>query len=221
MSCLRQIRPPQAERTIHSYKPECMGPKVIGIVGGVASGKSMVAEMLGSLGAKVIDADEMAHDLLERPEIKGRVLERWGNGILGRDGKIDRGRLASIVFSSDKALKELTDLLHPPILESIRKEVERAVKGKESRPLVLDAALLLETGLDNVCDLIIFVEAGPEVKEERARLKGWPPGEVQKREGFQLPESRKKERAHFVVNNNSSKEETFRQLKDFWKKFIL
>ena len=194
-----------------------MKPRVIGIMGGVASGKSTVAEMLGSLGAKVIDADEMAHELLEKPGVKEKVLERWGKGLLGRDGRIDRGKLAGIVFSNGKALKELTNLLHPPILESIRREVGR----KESKPLVLDAALLLETGLDEVCDLLIFVEAGPEVKEERARLKGWPSGEVQKREGFQSPESQKKERAHFVVNNNSSKEETFRQLKDFWQKLVL
>ena len=192
--------------------------------------------MLGSLGAKVIDADEMAHELLEKPGIKEKVLERWGKGLLGREGRIDRGKLASIVFSDRKALKELTNLLHPPILESIRRlvlersggEAEQAVSAsggpcerREPRPLVLDAALLLETGLDEVCDLLIFVEVGPEVKEERSRLKGWPSGEVRKREGFQSPEAQKKERAHFVVNNNSSKEETFRQLKDFWQKFVL
>lgn len=194
-----------------------MKPRVIGIMGGVASGKSTVAEMLGSLGAKVIDADEMAHELLEKPGIKEKVLERWGKGLLGREGRIDRGKLASIVFSDGKALKELTNLLHPPILESIRSEANR----KGPKPLVLDAALLLETGLDEVCDLLIFVEAGPEVKEERARLKGWSSGEVQRREGFQAPASQKKKRAHFVIDNNSSKEETFRQLKDFWQKFVL
>lgn len=194
-----------------------MKPRVIGIMGGVSSGKSTVAEMLGSLGAKVIDADKMAHELLEKPGVKEKVLERWGKEILGKEGKIDRERLASIVFSDGKALKELTSLLHPPLLEYIRKEVGR----KESRPLVLDAALLLETGLDEVCDLLVFVEAGRAVKEERARLRGWPRGEVQRREGFQSPEPQKKKRAHFVVNNNSSKEETFRQLKDFWQKFVL
>ncbi|HHT9153690.1 MAG TPA: dephospho-CoA kinase [Candidatus Hypogeohydataceae bacterium YC40] len=194
-----------------------MRPRVIGIMGGVVSGKSTVAEMLGSLGAKVIDADRMAHELLEKPEVKEKVLERWGKGILDTEGRIDRAKLADIVFSDGKALKELTGLLHPPLLETIRKEAER----NESRPLVLDAALLLETGLDEVCDLLVFVETGQELKEERARLRGWPRGEVQKREGFQSPESQKRKKAHFVVNNDSSKEETFRQLKDFWNKFIL
>ncbi|HHT9120731.1 MAG TPA: dephospho-CoA kinase [Candidatus Hypogeohydataceae bacterium YC41] len=194
-----------------------MRPRVIGIMGGVVSGKSTVAEMLGSLGAKVIDADRMAHELLEKPEVKEKVLERWGKGILDTEGRIDRAKLADIVFSDGKALKELTGLLHPPLLETIRKEAER----NESRPLVLDAALLLETGLDEVCDLLVFVETGQELKEERARLRGWPRGEVQRREGFQSPESQKRKKAHFVVNNDSSKEETFRQLKDFWNKFIL
>jgi dephospho-CoA kinase len=172
--------------------------------------------MLGSLGAKVMDADKMAHELLKTPLVKGKVMERWGKEILGKDGSIDRTKLADIVFSDRKALQELTDILHPPILEALRKEVERS----ESKPLILDAALLLETGLDEVCDLLVFVETGPEQKEERARLRGWPPGEVQRREGFQSPEHVKKSRAHFVVNNDSSKEETFRQLKDFWNKFI-
>ncbi|OHB93213.1 MAG: dephospho-CoA kinase [Planctomycetes bacterium RIFCSPHIGHO2_12_FULL_52_36] len=213
-----------------------MKPRVIGIMGGVASGKSMVAEMLGSLGAEVIHADEMAHELLEKPEIKEKVLERWGKGLLGGEGKgggegkIDRGKLASIVFSNGEALKELTNLLHPPILESIRRLVlESALGGeggvdrkeKESIPLVIDAALLLETGLDGACDLLIFVEARPEVKEERSRLKGWSRGEVQRREGFQAPESQKKKKAHVVINNDSSKEETFRQVKDFWQKLVL
>lgn len=208
-----------------------MRPRVIGIMGGVASGKSMVAEMLGSLGAEVIHADEMAHELLEKPEIKEKVLERWGKGLLGGgEGKIDRGKLASIVFSNGEALKELTNLLHPPILESIRRlvlesalggegEVDKKEKG--SMPLVIDAALLLETGLDGACDLLIFVEASPEVKEERSRLKGWSRGEVQRREGFQAPESQKKKKAHVVINNDSSKEETFRQVKDFWQKLVL
>lgn len=208
-----------------------MRPRVIGIMGGVASGKSMVAEMLGSLGAEVIHADEMAHELLEKPEIKEKVLERWGKGLLGGgEGKIDRGKLASIVFSNGEALKELTNLLHPPILESIRRlvlesalggegEVDKKEKG--SMPLVIDAALLLETGLDGACDLLVFVEASPEVKEERSRLKGWSRGEVQRREGFQAPESQKKKKAHVVINNDSSKEETFRQVKDFWQKLVL
>ncbi|MEK7242278.1 MAG: dephospho-CoA kinase, partial [Planctomycetota bacterium] len=193
-----------------------MRPRVIGIMGGVASGKSMVAEMLGSLGAEVIHADEMAHELLEKPGIKEKVLERWGKGLLGGEGEIDRGKLASIVFSNGEALKELTNLLHPPILESIRRlvlersEGEADRKEKESIPLVIDAALLLETGLDGACDLLVFVEASPEVKEERSRLKGWSRGEVQRREGFQAPESQKKKKAHVVINNDSSKEETFR-----------
>ncbi|HHT9154301.1 MAG TPA: dephospho-CoA kinase [Candidatus Tripitaka sp. YC43] len=204
-----------------------MRPRVIGIMGGVASGKSMVAEMLGSLGAEVIHADEMAHELLEKPEIKEKVLERWGKGLLGEEGKIDRGKLASIVFSNGEALKELTNLLHPPILESIRRLVLERSKGEADRkkkgsiPLVIDAALLLETGLDGACDLLVFVEARPEVKEERSRLKGWSRGEVQRREGFQAPESQKKKKAHVVINNDSSKEETFRQVKDFWQKLVL
>ncbi len=193
-----------------------MRPLVIGILGGVASGKTTVAKMLGSLGAKVIDADEMAHELLERPEVKKGILERWGKRVLGRQGRVDRSKLASIVFSNGKSLKELTELLHPPIIESIRREV-----AEKSGPLVLDAALLVETELDKICDVLVFVEVGLEVKKERAWLRGWSQDEVQRREHFQLPESQKRQKAQFIVNNDSSEEETFKQLKEFWQRYVL
>jgi dephospho-CoA kinase len=195
-----------------------MRPKVIGVTGGIASGKTTVAEMLGSLGAKVIDADKMAHKLLDIPEVRNRLEKLWGKEILNETGKIDRRSLSRIVFSQEGALKELTDILHPPILEEIRREVSKG----DARVIVLDAALLEETGLVTLCDLLIFVEAEDLLREKRVQeIRNWPPEAVARREEFQTPKEVKKKRAHYVINNNFSKEETFGQVKEFWNKFIL
>src|SRR3989338_2655816 len=98
-----------------------MKPRVIGIMGGVASGKSMVAEMLGSLGAEVIHADEMAHELLEKPEIKEKVLERWGKGLLGGEGKERRWKIGQFLFPQGGG-PEKTDQSTPPANPGVHPE---------------------------------------------------------------------------------------------------
>lgn len=194
-----------------------MRPKVIGVLGGIASGKTTVAEMLGSLGARVIDADKMVHQFLDTPEIKARLRERWGEAVFDDQGRVDRPRLSRIVFSNGEALKALTDILHPPVLQAIRKELSEEDAGV----VILDAALLEETGLVELCDLLIFVEAEEEIKEKRARQwRNWPPGEVSRRAHFQAAEELKRRKAHYVINNNFSREKTFNQVKEFWNKFV-
>ncbi|MFQ5862835.1 MAG: dephospho-CoA kinase [Candidatus Brocadiales bacterium] len=195
-----------------------MRPKVIGIMGGVASGKTTVAEILGSFGARVIDADEIGHGLLDTPEVKEKLIKRWSKEILDERGMVDRLKLSRIVFSDAEALRELNDTLHPPILESIQQEIAR----DETRVVVVDAALLQETGLAGLCDLLIFVAADERVKKERAmKHRHWSPEEVSRRERFQAPAEEKKKMAHYVINNSFSKEETLRQVKEFWNRFVL
>ncbi|MEE9583974.1 MAG: dephospho-CoA kinase, partial [Candidatus Brocadiales bacterium] len=100
-----------------------MRPKVIGIMGGIASGKTTVAEMIGSIGARVIDADKIGHGLLKTPEVKGKLVRKWGKEILDERGTVDRSKLSRLVFSDAEALRELNNTLHPLILEAIRREI--------------------------------------------------------------------------------------------------
>lgn len=195
-----------------------MRPAVIGIMGGIASGKTTVAEMLGSFGAKIIDADKIGHGLLSAPETKEKLVKRWGKGILDQGGAVDRSKLSREVFSDAEALKELNDILHPLILEAIRREIAR----NEGRMVVVDAALLHETGLTELCGLLIFVAADEGVKRERAaRHRRWNLEEVTRRERFQSPAEEKRRIAHYVIDNNFSKEETLKQVKDFLDRFDL
>lgn len=186
-------------------------------MGGVASGKTTVAEMLGSLGAKVINADKIGHSLLNSPEIKEKLVRRWGREILDEEGKVDRTRLSTAVFSDKEELKELNNILHPPILKAIEEEIA----SDKSGTVVLDAALLQETGLTEVCDLLVFVAAEDRVKKERAvRDRKWNPDEVIRREGLQSPLEEKRRIAHYVINNNSTRDKTLEQVKDFWNSFV-
>ncbi|MEE9515353.1 MAG: dephospho-CoA kinase [Candidatus Brocadiales bacterium] len=195
-----------------------MRPTVIGIMGGIASGKTTVAEMLGSFGARVIDADEIGHGFLDTPEVKEKLVERWGKEILDEGGGVDRDRLSRLVFSDAEALRELNDTLHPLILEAIHREIA----GEGGRIVVLDAALLHETGLTELCDLLLFVAAEKRVKEERAvKQRRWKPEEVARRERFQAPVEEKRKIAHCVIDNNFSKEETLKQVKEFLDRFVL
>lgn len=195
-----------------------MRPTVIGIMGGVASGKTTVAGMLGSFGAKVIDADKIGHGFLGVPEIKEKLVKRWGKDILDKEGAVDRSKLSRLVFSDAKALRELNDILHPLILGAIRREIARSEGGM----VVVDAALLYETGLAELCDLLIFVAAEERVKKERAvNDRRWNSEEVARRERFQSSAEEKSRMAHHVIDNNFSTEDTLRQVRDFLDRFNL
>jgi len=117
-------------------------PLVLGIQGGPASGKSRLAGLLAERGARVIDADRIGHEVLQRPQVKQALTEAFGREILSRCGAIDRARLAEAAFADEQQLRRLNDIVHPPLLEEIRRRVEGLKEGGDARPIVLDAALL-------------------------------------------------------------------------------
>jgi len=193
---------------------------VAGVSGAVAAGKSTVAQMLARMvKGTVISADAIAHELLCNDEkIKQGIIERWGNACLDQNGGIAREKLAQIVFDSAAELAELNRIVHPSLLKRIRDEIDAA---REQTPawVVLDAALLFETGLDEVCDAKIFVETSPQVRAERARQnRGWGTQEFARRQQAQMPPELKRERSDFTINNSGKKHETKRQIEEIIKK---
>ncbi len=185
---------------------------VLGLLGGVASGKSAVAGLFEEAGARVLDADKMAQSVLDQPEVAAQVEEKLGPGLLGPQGKIDRKALAQKVFRSEGARKALEALIHPKVLAWIEEELARLRKGPNL--VVLDVPLLLETGLDGECDALVFVETPEEAREKRAHLRGWPPGERKRREKTQLPLETKRNKADYILNNSGSLDETRKQVLD-------
>ncbi|MEZ6076753.1 MAG: dephospho-CoA kinase [Pirellulaceae bacterium] len=142
---------------------------VVGLVGGIASGKSRVAAMFASLGAAVIDADRLGHDILQWPTIVRQLTQRLGPSILNEDGRIDRRQLSKLVFGSEpdsaQRLKQLEEVLHPQIYAEAVRELKRLL-ASERRPsaIVIDAPLLLEAQWAPMCDLILFIDTPEEVR---------------------------------------------------------
>lgn len=199
------------------------GLRVVGLLGGIGSGKSLVARQLAELGACVLDADQAGHEVLESSDVKQAAIERWGTAILAPDGRIERRRLAAIVFSpSSEGIAErafLQQLTHPRIARRLVAEAKcRSQEG--FRLAVLDAPLLLEAGWDKLCDILVFVEAPWPLRVARVQARGWSAKELADREGVQESLDLKRRRADWVIDNSGSPEQTRAQLERLWDRWV-
>ncbi len=193
-------------------------PKVVGITGGISSGKSTVGRMLASLGAHYLNADEMCHKRMLVKEVKDKIVEELGAEVLDVNGHVDRSRLAKIVFQDKVRLDALCAILHPPVIEQIQTKIAEVEKLGRRKVVVIDAALLEESGLAIFCDFVIFVNTGKEHRVERSQLtRHWPADELEKREKFQMGLEEKKRSADYIIDNNFNEENTFRQVREFWQ----
>ncbi|MEM7310374.1 MAG: dephospho-CoA kinase [Planctomycetota bacterium] len=184
---------------------------VLGILGGIASGKSFAARLLAGSDGLVLDADALAHEVLASDEVTALVAERFGPGALGADGRPDRAALARIVFADPEARRALEGWTHPRVRAMILARLE-AARAADLPRVVLDVPLLLENdeqhGFVGLCDALIFVDADEEERERRAAQKrGWPPGELARRQAAQLPLPMKKQRADHVLANEGTAQE--------------
>jgi len=177
---------------------------VIGLTGTVGAGKSAVAAKLGARGAVVIDADAVGHETLRRPEVAAQVEARFGTGVLDAEGAVDRRALGRVVFADPSARRDLETLVHPPMFEAFERAIADAERG-DAPFVVLDAAILLETGWDRACDLVVFVDAPRPLRLERVGTsRGWTDEQLRARESAQWPGERKKSRADYVLLNDGS-----------------
>lgn len=195
--------------------------KVIGIAGGIASGKSTIAEMLESLGANVIDADKICHQLINTEDIAQEITKRWGKHLQDNHGKIIRHALAEIVFSDREEVSTLNSIIHPKAIEQIKSRIAKLQNDAATKAIVLDAALLVESNLIDICDIMLFVDTKKNTCQTRVKnSRKWPLDEIAKREKFQGLLQQKREIADVTINNNHSKEDTVNQVRDFWYQFI-
>lgn len=188
---------------------------VVGLIGGIGSGKSQVAAAFARHGARIIAGDQLAHAALRDPEVLAKVVGRWGQDALGAEGEIDRRALATIVFADPEELKALESITHPWIRGRLRAELEAARRDPNVPFIVLDAAIMLEAGWDDVCDRLVFIDAPRSVRLERlTRQRGWTEKEMDARERAQLPLTEKAIRADHVLDNSTSLEHLDRQVND-------
>ena len=175
---------------------------VFGLTGGIASGKSYVAQLLAELGASVFDADAHAHEALEQPDVLAQLTDRWGDGVTDERGGPDRKAIAKKVFGDGpEAATELDFLegvIHPIVRERLREDLSTA-RAAGVVAAVLDVPLLLEAGWDKECAAVLFVDTPDPTRKLRAAERGWTPDEFASREKSQMPIEEKRRRADASV----------------------
>jgi dephospho-CoA kinase len=210
---LNPVRAPGA------FAPSTPRPIVVGLLGGVASGKSLIARQLEQLGAAVLDADRMGHAVLREAATRNAVRARWGDRILDAAGEVDRQKLAQIVFSNAPEaaaeLAALEALTHPRIRQLLTREIEQqSAAGR--RVLVLDAPVMLKAGWNHICNKIIFIDAPRALRLQRALARGWSEEEFAAREGAQESLEHKRKLADVVIDNSGPPEATQNEVATFW-----
>ncbi len=198
--------------------------KIIGLVGGIACGKSLAAKFLVELGAVHLDADHTSHEVLATDaDVRQAIVDRWGKGVLAADQSIDRAAIARYVFAQNTAgqadRKFLEDLLHPRIAHRLgERGREAAAAGKPA--VVLDAPLLLEAGWKKMCDLVLLIDSPRDLRLARASTRGWSEAEFDRREAAQWPVEQKRREANVIIPNSGSADDLRRAIDDFWAQYV-
>ncbi len=194
---------------------------VIGILGGIGSGKSTVAAEFGKLGCGVIDADEIAHKLLEKKNVKEKIITLFGP-VLDSAGKIDRKKLADIVFADADKLSALTGILHPFVLTRTEQLINQYNQENQVEAIVLDMPLLMEVGWEKRCDKLIFVDCERPLRVNRMKKMGlFDENKFKIRENFQISLDNKVAIAENTINNNSGLSALVRQVADIFFGIII
>ena len=176
---------------------------IIGILGGIGSGKSTAAAEFAKLGCKVIDADKIAHELLEEPSVKEKVVGLFSRSILNPEGKIVREKLAEVVFTDADKLSSINEIIHPIVLQRAEKLIKKYNSQKQVKAIILDMPLLVEVGWDKRCNKLIFVNCDQKLRLDRAKKLGFDKNRVKIRENFQISLDNKANLADNTIENNS------------------
>jgi len=201
-------------------------PIVVGVVGGIASGKSEVTRMLGLMNATIISADAIAHAVLLKPDVIKALVEIFGEGILqeqqgslNQTSSIDRKKLGSMVFgdSDEKRAmrKKLEAIVHPLIRHLAREELAMLLRDTSLQMILLDAPLLIEGGWLPYCNRVLFVDSPDDNRKQRAMERGWTAKEWQDRESAQLSLDEKRKHATDTLVNDGTLIQLEQRVKDF------
>jgi dephospho-CoA kinase len=189
--------------------------KRLGITGGIASGKSAVAGMLREMGFRVIDADELGHSVIEPgTPAYDEIVREFGAGIIGADGRIDRGKLASVVFADAGKLKNLNAIVHPRVEEEMVRLFGDWEKSGVKDAAFVEAALLVEAGYHKKLDGLVVAWCTPEQQMDRLVARGLSEVEARRRIAAQMPAAEKLKFATEKIDCSGSLEETRRQVEE-------
>ena len=180
---------------------------VIGIVGGIGAGKSSVAEIFADLGCVVSDSDASVREIMQDPGVTQQLVAWWGREIFGVDSKVDRSKIAQIVFNQPFERRKLEGLIHPLVHERRRALIANAIEDGASG-VIIDAPLLFEAGVDSECDAVVYVETPHDIRQARVqKTRGWDADELDRREKTQLGLEHKRKRSDYTIANLGSPDE--------------
>ena len=189
---------------------------IIGLTGSFGSGKSTVSRILAAYGARIIDADKIAHSYLKPGgRVYRKIISAFGPSVIGKNKEIDRRALGKIAFGNKKQLKKLNNIIHPEVKLAIQQKLAGIKKGV----VILDAPLLLEAGLRNAVSKLIVVAVDKDTQLERC-FKKTPlsRAEILKRIKFQIPQNVKLRSANFIIDNSGTLKETKKQVSEIRRK---
>ncbi len=192
---------------------------VIGLAGGIGTGKSTVAALLAELGATVIDADKIGHEVYQ-PGSEGfrHLVDAFGRGVVAPDGTIDRRALGAIVFADTGARARLNAIVHPLIAQDLAERVATARRAHPDRPIVIEAAILVEAGWRALVERLWVVAARSEVAVARVMSsRGLERAEVERRMAAQLPDAERRRAADLVIENDGSPAELRARVEAAWR----
>ena len=191
----------------HPTKP------TIGLIGGIGSGKSSIARQFAFVGCAVIDSDAVAHEVLQSGEVKA-LLRGWlGEGIFRADGSISRRAVAEKVFKTPAETQRLNAIIHPRVAQHREKAMARYMAEPGIIGIIWDTPLLLEAGLNQECDAVVFVKASREQRLQRIiATRGWPADELDRREKLQIPLDKKAAIADYCIDNSGDETSSLRQV---------
>jgi dephospho-CoA kinase len=202
-------------RNLSDGADACGRRPVIGVVGGVGSGKSSVLRAVERLKLQIIDADRIGHEELRKSLIRNRLVQEFGTQILDESGEIHRTTLAGLVFGttpqSQLNRERLNAIVRPGIRAEIRRQIQQASQDVDA--IILDAALLLEAGWAGECDALVFIETPLVLRQERvATHRDWTAEDLARREASQWDLGRKRSACGYLVDNSGTLQDAGRQL---------
>ncbi len=199
-------------------------PPVVGILGGIGSGKSTIARWVTSRNSVcLIDGDQVGHEVLLLEPIKQAIRERFGDSVFDSEQQeVDRTALGNLVFGtsvkSRESLADLETIVHPVIREQFNIKITEAKKSGLCEVIVLDAAVLLESEWDVFCDATVFIDTPREDRLQRVtQQRNWDETELTKREACQIPVSDKRKRADYIIQNDTTLEDAGEQFQAILK----
>ena len=201
------------------------GIPIIGLAGGIGSGKSFVARLFGVLGCTFIDSDSQVHAAYRDPEVQKTLKQWWGEEVFDAYGGVNRAAVARRVFHDAVQRKQLESLLHPRVAEARDAAMARAVStaSNQRQPVafVWDTPLIFEAGLRDRCDAVIFVEAPRELRLQRvSRSRGWSDDELATRENLQWPLDKKKNLSDDILTNTAEAEDLRNQVRQALSRIV-